>query len=79
MNTERNNKVREALIEYINLYNVNLRDASKDIKVDYTNLISFKNEVRNLGNDSLRKIEQYIENTASKQERLEQIINKIKG
>lgn len=79
MNKERNNKVRAALLEYIDLYNVNLKDASKDIKVDYTNLVSFKNEVRNLGDDSLRKIEYYLENTVSKQEELEEIINKLKG
>lgn len=79
MNVERNIRVRTALLAYIDLYNVNLKEASEDIKVDYTNLVSFKNKVRNLGNDSLRKIEHYIENTASKQEQLEQIINKLKG
>lgn len=79
MNKERNNKVRAALLEYIDLYNVNLKDASKDIKVDYTNLVSFKNGVRNLGDDSLRIIEHYLENTVSKQEELEQIIKNLKG
>lgn len=79
MNKERNNKVRAALLAYIDLYNVNLKDASEDIKVDYSNLVSFKNEVRNLGDDSLRKIEYYLENTVSKQEELEEIINKLKG
>lgn len=79
MNKERNNKVRAALLAYIDLYNVNLKDASRDIKVDYSNLVSFKNEVRNLGDDSLRKIEYYLENTVGKQSVLEQILNKLKG
>lgn len=79
MNKERNNKVRTALLAYIDLYNVNLKDASKDIKVDYSNLVSFKNEVRNLGDESLRKIQHYLENTANKQNILEQILNKLKG
>lgn len=79
MNKERNNKVRAALLAYIDLYNVNLRDASEDIKVDYSNLVSFKNEVRNLGDDSLRKIEYYLENTVNKQSVLEQILYKLKG
>lgn len=79
MDKQRNNKVRAALLAYIDLYNVNLKYASKDIKVDYTNLVSFKNGVRNLGDDSLRKIEHYLENTVSKQEELEGIINKLKG
>lgn len=79
MNKERNNKVRAALLAYIYLYNVNLKDASKDIKVNYTNLVSFKNEVRNLGDDSLRKIEYYLDNTTSKQNELEQIIKNLKG
>ena len=78
MNKQRNSKVRVALLAYINLYNVNLKDASKDIKVDYTNLVSFKNGVRNLGDASLRKIEYYIENTKSKQNELENIIKKLK-
>jgi len=79
MNKERNNKVRTALLAYIDLYNVNLKYASKDIKVDYTNLVSFKNEVTNLGDDSLRKIEYYLDNTTSKQNELEQIIKNLKG
>lgn len=79
MNKERNNKVRAALLAYIDLYNVNLKYASEDIKVDYTNLVSFKNGVRNIGDDSLRKIEHYLENTVSKQEELEEIIYKLKG
>lgn len=79
MNKERNNKVRAALLAYIDLYNVNLKYASEDIKVDYTNLVSFKNGVRNMGDDSLRKIEHYLENTVSKQEELEEIIYKLKG
>lgn len=79
MNKERNNKVRAALLAYIGLYNVNLKDASEDIKVDYSNLISFKNEVRSLGDDSLRKIEFYLDNTTSKQNELEQIIKNLKG
>src|SRR5699024_7868027 len=78
MNKERNNKVRTALLAYIDLYNVNLKYASKDIKVDYTNIVSFKNGVRNLGDDSLRKIEYYLENTLSKQEELEEIIKYLK-
>jgi len=78
MNKQRNNKVRAALLAYIDLYNVNLKYASKDIKVDYTNLVSFKNGVRNLGDDSLRKIEYYLENTVSKQRELEKIIHKLK-
>lgn len=78
MDKSRNNKVRAALLAYIGLYNVNLKDASKDIKVDYTNLVSFKNEVRNLGDDSLCKIEYYLENTVSKQNVLKQILNKLK-
>lgn len=78
MNKERNNKVRTALLAYIDLYNVNLKYASKDIKVDYTNLVSFKNGVRNLGDDSLRKIEYYLENTLIKQEELEEIIKYLK-
>lgn len=79
MDKSRNNKVRAALLAYIDLYNVNLKDASEDIKVDYSNLVSFKNEVRNLGDDSLRKIEYYLENTVSKQNVLKQILNKLKG
>lgn len=78
MNKERNNKVRTALLAYIDLYNVNLKYASKDIKVDYTNLVSFKNGVRNLGDDSLRKIEYYLENTLIKQEELDEIIKYLK-
>lgn len=78
MNKQRNNKVRVALLAYINLYNVNLKCASEDIKVDYTNLVSFKNGVRNLGDASLRKIEYYLENTLIKQEELEEIINKLR-
>lgn len=58
---------------------MNLKEASEDIKVDYSNLVSFKNKVRNLGDDSLRKIEYYLENTVSKQNVLKQILNKLKG
>ena len=72
-----NNQVRKHLINYIELYNVNLKEASSDIKVNYTNLISFKNNNRKLNDESLKKICRFIRKAADKQAKLNQIINEL--
>lgn len=72
------NLIRAALEDYIKLYDEpNLRVMSKKMNTNYNNLASFRTGKKKLGDESLKKIENYIKRAANKQAKLEQIIDKL--